>query len=207
MLNGAVYEAYRLFEQNYAKFGPPRQVQAALFENNIRLQNVRYVLQHSRDIFADKRKLKLAFEKVMLRTNDLKALCDVIDKVNKETNPNYTQLGLQSASSAIEKNIQSFLIEPLQNLRIVCNSSDSSVESQKKSYYEGENVRETIITMAKSKLCSITFQRLREKYNAGTLTYDEFLTTVSYEFYKENTRYELHRAGENSLFGASKKTK
>jgi hypothetical protein len=44
MLNGAVYEAYRLYEQNYAQFDLPRQVQVALFENTIHLQNVGYVL-------------------------------------------------------------------------------------------------------------------------------------------------------------------
>lgn len=207
MLNGVVYEGYRLLEQNYAPFGLPRQVQAALFENNIRLQNVGYFLQDSRDIFANKTKLTGSFRDVTLLTNDLKALCDVIDEFNKKTNPNYTQLGLQSASSAIEKNVQSFVIEPLQKLRIATNFSNSSVESQKKSYYEREDLKQTIITMAKRKVCSDGFQELRTQYNTGTITYDRFLNNVSYTFYENNVNYELHRAGENSLFGASKKAK
>ena len=81
------------------------------------------------------------------------------------------------------------------------------VESQKKAYYERENVIKTLITMAKSKLCSKAFQILREQYNAGTLMYDEFLNSASYTSYKENVSSELHRARENSLFGASTKEK
>ena len=45
MRNGAICEASRIYEQNYAQFNLPRQVQVALMEDIIRLQNVTYLLE------------------------------------------------------------------------------------------------------------------------------------------------------------------
>ena len=44
MSNGAVYEAFRLYENNFGEFNLPPQVQVFVMEESIHLQNVCHLL-------------------------------------------------------------------------------------------------------------------------------------------------------------------
>lgn len=78
MCNGAICEAFHLYEQNFAHLNLPRPVQAAFLENTIRLQNVGFLLRSKLELFHDMDKLTRRLQTVSMDHKTLMEICDCI---------------------------------------------------------------------------------------------------------------------------------
>lgn len=112
MCNGAIYEASRLYDQNYAKFNLPPRVQVLLMEECIHLHNVRYLLESKKKgCFKNKDSLQKAFRTIILKNITLQKLLGFI--YNHEKNKSAGEYGFESRAPLIQSYLQDLIIDPL----------------------------------------------------------------------------------------------
>lgn len=159
-------------------------------------------MQSNNDFFeADKiDELKESLENVFMINKTLQELCDLIYQVQGETNPG--QSYVPRASLLIKKNLSSFVIEPLQTMRYVCDTT-SFLTSQEATFAHKErmNFIQNLQNTAENGLISTTFLKLQNMYYANQMSYIDFLNFASHELYKLNKEYKLYKGKKDSLYG------
>lgn len=112
MLNGAVYEASRLYEKNYAKFNLPPKVQVLLIEECVHLQNVCHLLvSNQKGCFKNKVALQTNLRIIIRKNLTLQEFLGVI--YEHEKNNSFGEYLFKESAPLIKSYLQNFIIDPL----------------------------------------------------------------------------------------------
>lgn len=199
MLYGVICEASRIYDENYAQFNLPRQIQVALVEHVMRLQNITYILQKNNHLFNDLNGLTEALEPIFAHNKTLEEFGELIHDVQKKESSgpyNFDNVGPE-----IKKSVQTFFLEPLKLMRF----KNPNLKAKKVEVLYQERIKwmQQIPKKAETAKSYPVFQDLRTDFWAGRVTFQELLDKGCSVLYESTIPYNLHRLDKDnsSLYG------
>ena len=201
--SGVICEIYRIYQENFAPFNLPPQIQAAVVEDLMRLQSVTYLLETRPDFFNDLSNLKSALKAIFVLTKTLEELGELIHETQKEESSGQNVFLFESVGPQIRKNLQEFLIKPLKKIRF--KHTDPNATATELNYLHKERIKwiEDIEELSKSTQSSPFFQQALEEYQAGLMSYKELLDNICSFLYESNIPYKVYRIDNANIWGPS----
>ena len=210
MLNGALYEAYRLYEKNYAKFNLPPRVQVLLMEECIHLQNVNHLLtSNPRGCFKDKIALQENLRFIILKNLTLQKFLGVIHEHQK--NNSSGEYLFKESAPLIKNYLQDFIIDPFLQIEGVHGNifTDESLTSPETNQIALEFYKEQTESLQELQDLIDTseslplYQDAKEKLDRGEISYQTFVDFISYALYTFNKKFKLSKIDMINLVGPS----
>lgn len=222
-----VCEAFRLYEQNFSQFNLPAQVQVAVLEETIRVQNLGHFLERYDESFEEQEldNLEKSLKSVFELNKTFEELCDYIHEVKKKKNPALFFYLYKNAGPKIRQNLFDFVIEPLRGMRHVYDTTskpDNSTSTPdiltstpdvltSKGAFAAHQKHlkwvQKIEGIAKETPSSKAFQELKKLFDGDQITDEEFLNGAAYILYELNKAYKLYRSEFTSFVKDQKSSK
>ena len=208
MCSSAVYEASRLYEENFAELNLPPKVQVLVMEEAVQLQSVCHLLHKKKKVYfknkEHKKILENALKTIIQRNITLQQFLNVIYDREKEKNKG--EYGFKNGALVIKGYLESFILKPLRDMGGVYGDTFNNLTvnqiNQKSPRFSQEH-KEWINSLVEGTESFKYYQTTKQALDNEKIPYNKYIDFVASELYKINIIYKLHSTRSINLFGES----